>query len=275
MIRTILLILFFVLLNMLLGAMFQHCTGGVCYLELYMLAVIGFIFWGFLAKYIKVFVKKWSMTNSSKNILIHGGIGLTITVFNILVAKILVIVLMAFIYNCSFPKLSILDISLTNNIAVNLFCYFALSVYFFPTVKKDESKPTLKEATSSVHPLPITPQKVSSVIAVPKSPKIEVTHSGSKIILNPLDIVFIEAANNCIIIQANQGKYVKYQSLKSIEAQLPRDVFKRVHRSYVVNVSLVERIDKNKNGDGVLYLTNGWQIRFSRTYRHVLQQLSD
>jgi DNA-binding LytR/AlgR family response regulator len=65
-----------------------------------------------------------------------------------------------------------------------------------------------------------------------------------KIIIN--DIHYIEAFSNYVIIHTKQKKYVVYITFKAIEEQLPKDVFIRIHKSFIVSINAILSIDGNE-----------------------------
>ena len=69
------------------------------------------------------------------------------------------------------------------------------------------------------------------------------------------DILWIEALENYVIINSHNAKFTIHFTMKSIESQLPINKFKRVHRSYIVNVRKIDKIEDNtifiKNDEGI------------------------
>ena len=69
------------------------------------------------------------------------------------------------------------------------------------------------------------------------------------------DILWIEALENYVIINSHNAKFTIHFTMKSIESQLPINKFKRVHRSYIVNVRKIDKIEDNtifiKNNEGI------------------------
>ena len=232
----------FVLLNMGIGRMFQESLGIPCFSELTILAVTSFVFWIVSAKQIKVWGQKWSFSPHSKILLIQGGLGLSTSALNILMGQLLVVFLMTTVYQCTSPSFNLLNAGLTNNIAVNLLCYFFLLFHF----TGNESKSTAPETE--------------------KTERIKVSKNGMQFVLHQQEIIYVETSNNCIVLYTEKGKFVKYQSLRSFQKQVCPKNFNRVHRSYLVNCIFINHFQKNKNGDGILYLKNVSELKFSRTY---------
>lgn len=87
---------------------------------------------------------------------------------------------------------------------------------------------------------------------------------GQKIhvILVP-DIIYIEAEGDYVRIITDNGKYIKEDTMKYYEAGLPPSKFVRVHRSHIVNVEKILRIELYEKQNQMLTLKNGDQVRAS------------
>lgn len=70
--------------------------------------------------------------------------------------------------------------------------------------------------------------------------RIFVRHHGKmkKLLLN--DILYIEANRNYCTLVTSNGNYVLSSTLKTMEEELPKIMFVRVHRSFVVNLSKLD-----------------------------------
>jgi DNA-binding LytR/AlgR family response regulator len=69
---------------------------------------------------------------------------------------------------------------------------------------------------------------------------------GSSLIkLNLKEIVFIEALENYITLNTSDDKYTIHFTMKAIENQLLAGIFIRVHRSFIVNRSMIKAIKEN------------------------------
>ena len=75
------------------------------------------------------------------------------------------------------------------------------------------------------------------------------------------DILWVEALENYVIVNSYNEKFTIHFTMKSIESQLPDSQFKRVHRSYIVNVRKINRIEDNsvfiKSNEGVKVIPIG------------------
>ena len=59
------------------------------------------------------------------------------------------------------------------------------------------------------------------------------------------DIIYIEGLKDYVIIRLDQSRVITLQTMKSLEDKLPTPMFKRIHRSYIVNVNKIEAIVAN------------------------------
>jgi DNA-binding LytR/AlgR family response regulator len=59
------------------------------------------------------------------------------------------------------------------------------------------------------------------------------------------DIIYIEALENYVTLNTNDDKFTIHFTMKAIEHQLPSGVFIRVHRSFIINKSMIQAIKEN------------------------------
>lgn len=72
--------------------------------------------------------------------------------------------------------------------------------------------------------------------------------------VNYPDIIYIEGLKDYVIIRMENSRVITLQTMKSLEEKLPPANFKRIHRSYIVNIdkigaivgNMVEVIEKNQ-----------------------------
>ena len=63
--------------------------------------------------------------------------------------------------------------------------------------------------------------------------------------VNYEDIVYIEGLKDYVIIRQMNSRIITLQTMKSLEAKLPDTIFKRIHRSYIVNIKKIKAIQGN------------------------------
>lgn len=81
------------------------------------------------------------------------------------------------------------------------------------------------------------------------------------------EIVYIESQREYIKIVTTKGEFLSKMSTHEIEALLPANLFKRIHRSYIVSVSKIE----SYNAEQVE--VNGIPIPIGRGYKEVIDNL--
>ena len=59
------------------------------------------------------------------------------------------------------------------------------------------------------------------------------------------DIIYIEGLKDYVIIRLEEGRVITLQTMKSLEEKLPSNFFRRIHRSYIVNVDKINALVGN------------------------------
>lgn len=80
-------------------------------------------------------------------------------------------------------------------------------------------------------------------------------------------IQWIDAAGDYMCIHAEGNTYILRGTMKELEEVLDPKLFQRVHRSTIVNLSLVKSLRAHMNGEYFLTLEGGHELKLSRTYR--------
>ncbi|HMR83683.1 MAG TPA: response regulator [Niabella sp.] len=92
-----------------------------------------------------------------------------------------------------------------------------------------------------------------------------VVKNGSKIKIIPVqEILYLEAADDFVKIFTKEGYYLKNKTMAFFESFLPADMFVRSHRSFIVNIQEITRIDPYEKDGHVAILKNGAKINVSR-----------
>jgi two-component system, LytTR family, response regulator len=75
------------------------------------------------------------------------------------------------------------------------------------------------------------------------------------------------AEDKYVRVFSDQGQHLVRQTLKSLEARLDPRRFARVHRSELIQLEAVVRLEPWSHGDGLLVLADGSSVVLSRTFR--------
>ena len=112
------------------------------------------------------------------------------------------------------------------------------------------------------------------VIAKRQSPRLAFKAKGSILLLDLADILAVQAEGNYVSLQHRPNPYLVHESLSSIAQKLKPYGFIRIHRSVVVNISVVEEIQPLPTGEYRLRVKGGNDYLVTRTYKHNLRDLA-
>lgn len=92
-----------------------------------------------------------------------------------------------------------------------------------------------------------------------------VVKSSGKIKIIPFhDILFLEAADDYVKIHTTDGMYLKNKTMGYFEQALPKERFARTHRSYIVNITEITRIDPYEKENHLAILRSGARVPVSK-----------
>ncbi len=93
-----------------------------------------------------------------------------------------------------------------------------------------------------------------------------VMKTGSKIHILSVDkISYIEAMDDYVKIHTSEGKFVKQSTMKYYESHLSAHDFVRIHRSFIVRVKEITRLEPLTKDSYVALLQDGTQLSISRS----------
>ena len=110
-------------------------------------------------------------------------------------------------------------------------------------------------------------------IEEPKNGRLVVKSMGKIHLLDFEDIEWVEAYDYYIKIHVCDKYHLVRESMKNMETRLPQCNFRRIHKSSIVNTNLIKELKPKQNGDYLVTLKNGRELRLSRNYNHCLQEL--
>lgn len=80
-------------------------------------------------------------------------------------------------------------------------------------------------------------------------------------------IVYIESQLEYIKIVTTKKEYISKMSTHEIEALLPSNLFKRIHRSFIISISKIESYTAERVD------VNGVSVPIGRAYRDIIENL--
>jgi hypothetical protein len=97
--------------------------------------------------------------------------------------------------------------------------------------------------------------------------------NGSRLrLLEPGDIDWIESQGNYLALHAGPQVHLIRKTLKTLESKLDDSRFVRIHRRTIVAIDRVRAMKPLTNGDAVVTLANGRELRVSRSRRDDLRR---
>jgi two-component system LytT family response regulator len=113
--------------------------------------------------------------------------------------------------------------------------------------------------------------------AVSKSPaqsqRIVVKTAGKIKIIPVEEIYYLEASDDYVKIHTKEGSFLKNKTMAHLEQLLDTNVFSRTHRSYIVNVQQITRIEPYEKESYVVILKSGEHVPVSKTGYAKLKQV--
>lgn len=90
--------------------------------------------------------------------------------------------------------------------------------------------------------------------------------TGSKIDVVPVtNVIRIEALDDYVEIFTKEKKYLKKETMNYLETSLPQDIFTRVHRSSIINLNYIEKIERYGKESYLVILKDGSRVNVSKS----------
>lgn len=90
---------------------------------------------------------------------------------------------------------------------------------------------------------------------------------GGLVKINHSDILYLEGLENYVRIYTKDRMIVGLSTLKSVEDSLPSRFFLRIHRSYIVNLSKVEMVQKHS------FRVGNKSLAIGKSYRKIVSEV--
>jgi two-component system, LytTR family, response regulator len=111
---------------------------------------------------------------------------------------------------------------------------------------------------------------------MPERRQLIVRDGGRTFVIPHDDILWIEAEDYCARIHTRGRTILVRESLRALADSLEASGFVRAHRSAIVNVAYVRQIEPLTSGDQRMTLSDGTEVKVSRTYRaNVISAVAD
>jgi two-component system LytT family response regulator len=137
----------------------------------------------------------------------------------------------------------------------------------------------VKKAINKIRSENVNNEPASQLLALKPEPSSPVNRfvvrKGNSINLIPVEeIRYLEAQDDYVMIYHSAGKALKQQTMKACEDNLSKTDFVRIHRSYIVKVGEIKRIEPYGKDNYIAILNSGEKLPVSRSgFRHLRDEL--
>jgi two-component system, LytTR family, response regulator len=104
-----------------------------------------------------------------------------------------------------------------------------------------------------------------------KIERLAIKNAGEILFLRITEIDWIEAADYYVCLHVGARTHLLRRSMNEVEEELEPGAFCRIHRSAIVNLERVRRLEVSEEGGTDVVLGDGTRLRLSRRYRKQLQ----
>lgn len=141
--------------------------------------------------------------------------------------------------------------------------------YLLKPFSKERFDKAMQKWNESSHVITSKTNTQSLLESISQSPaqsnRVVVKLSG-KIKIIPVDeIYYLEAADDYVKIFTKEGSYLKNKTMNYFEQALDTQHFVRTHRSYIMNIQQITRIEPYEKDNHVAILKSGAQVPVSKT----------
>lgn len=102
--------------------------------------------------------------------------------------------------------------------------------------------------------------------------RVVIKKTGKIHVISTEKIDYFEAQDDYVMIYTSNERFIKQQTMKYFERHLDPRSFIRVHRSYIVNIQSIDKIEPYEKTNFILILKNGSKVPVSRSGMHVLKE---
>jgi len=149
--------------------------------------------------------------------------------------------------------------------------------YLLKPFSKDRFKSAIEKVVINEKSEDTEKKKVEGILNLVQEKEEEISRivvkSGSKISVLPSDsISYIEAQDDYVMLYTKDSKHLKKATMKYYETNLDPNKFIRIHRSYIVNVDVIEKIELLEKESYILLLKDGNKLKVSRSGYRLLKE---
>jgi DNA-binding LytR/AlgR family response regulator len=112
-------------------------------------------------------------------------------------------------------------------------------------------------------------------LSYPGRPMIAIKAKGKILLINPGDVVAVQAEGNYVSLQREADSYLLRESISRVAEKLKAYGFIRIHRSWLVNTTFVVEIKPYSTGNYAVRVKGGKEYAVTRAYKKNLKPLTE
>ncbi len=102
--------------------------------------------------------------------------------------------------------------------------------------------------------------------------RVAIKNAGEVLFLKIAEIDWVEAADYYVCLHVGAKTHLLRRSMSEVEEEFSTAKFCRVHRSAIVNLEKVRRLESDEEGGAEVVLTTGVRVAVSRRFKRELQE---
>jgi len=106
-----------------------------------------------------------------------------------------------------------------------------------------------------------------------KLQRIVIKNNNSLEIITLDELYMIEAQDDYVFVYTQKSRFLKLERMKFLEENLDEQTFIRIHRSYIININHVTKIELLGKDSYIAILTNGLKAKISKERYKKLKQI--
>ncbi len=103
--------------------------------------------------------------------------------------------------------------------------------------------------------------------------KLSIKDGDTITVIDETSIDWIDAAGDYMCIHVDGETHIMRSTLNDLLSRLDQQIFKRIHRSTVVNVNRIRQVQRHTKGEFFLHLDCDHSLKASRHYKEVIKNL--
>lgn len=138
--------------------------------------------------------------------------------------------------------------------------------YLLKPVAEDRFQKSIQKFLDKSGQTPNTSELLETMAKEPSQSNRIVVKTGSKVKIIPVhEILFLEAEDDFVKIVTAEGSFLKNKTMSFYEQSLDPNLFVRVHRSFIVHIGQITKIEPYQKETHMAILRHGQQIPISKT----------